>query len=150
MAAWAAQTPPGFRFVFKLPRTITHERRLRGADDEVRSFLELLAPLGARAETISVQLPGSFGPPDLGALAAFVRRLATIDPGAHRFAVEVRHPAFFEDGSVARATLQRILGDEGAEWVTLDSTTLFSVPRRATSSARRGSRSHGCRCTARR
>jgi uncharacterized protein YecE (DUF72 family) len=128
VAAWAEQTPLGFRFVFKLPRTITHERRLRGAGDEVRSFLELLAPLGARAETVSVQLPGSFGPPDLGALATFVRRLAAIDPDGHRFAVEVRHPAFFEAGSVARATLQRILGDEGLEWITLDSTTLFSRP----------------------
>jgi uncharacterized protein YecE (DUF72 family) len=128
VAAWAEQTPPDFRFLFKLPRAITHERRLRGADDDVRAFLELLAPLGRRAETVSVQLPGSFGPPDLGALATFVRRLSTIDPGTHRFAVEVRHPAFFEDGSVARSTLQRILADEGAEWITLDTTTLFSQP----------------------
>jgi uncharacterized protein YecE (DUF72 family) len=128
VAAWAEQTPPDFRFVFKLPRTITHERRLRGADEELRAFLELLAPLGPRAETISVQLPGSFGPPDLGPLATFVRRLSAIDPGAHRVAVEVRHPAFFEAGSVARGTLQRILADEGAEWITLDTTTLFSQP----------------------
>jgi uncharacterized protein YecE (DUF72 family) len=128
VASWADHTPAGFRFVFKLPRTITHERRLRGVDDEVRSFLDLLAPLGARATTISVQLPGSFGPPDLGALASFVRRFASIDPGHHRVAVEVRHPAFFEASSVPRRTLQRILTDEGAEWITLDSTTLFSRP----------------------
>jgi uncharacterized protein YecE (DUF72 family) len=128
VAAWAEQVPTDFRFVFKLPRAITHERRLRGADDEVRAFLELLAPLGPRAETISVQLPASFGPPDLGALATFVRRLRTIDPGAHRVAVEVRHPAFFDPSSVARGTLRRILADEGAEWITLDTTTLFSRP----------------------
>ena len=128
VAAWAEHTPAGFRFLFKLPRTITHERRLRGTDDEVRAFLDLLAPLGERAETISVQLPGSFGPPDLGALATFVRRLPTIDPGRHRFAVEVRHPAFFEADSVPRQTLQRVLGDGGVEWITLDSTTLFAQP----------------------
>ena len=126
--SWAEQTPADFRFLFKLPRTITHERRLRGADDEVREFLELLAPLGERATTLSIQLPASFGPPDLGALATFVRRLPTIDTDGHRFAVEVRHPAFFETGSVARETLQRILADEGVEWITLDSTTLFARP----------------------
>jgi uncharacterized protein YecE (DUF72 family) len=126
--AWAEQTPPGFRFMFKLPRAITHERRLRGADDDVRHFLELLAPLGRRAETISVQLPGSFGPQDLGALAAFVRRFPRLDPGRHHVAVEVRHPAFFEPSSVPRDTLRRILRDEGAEWITLDSTTVFAHP----------------------
>ena len=31
-ARWAASVPDGFRFLFKLPRAITHERRLRGAD----------------------------------------------------------------------------------------------------------------------
>ena len=123
--AWAAQAPAGFRFVFKLPRTVTHERRLRSVEEEVGVFLDLLAPLGARVETLSVQLPASFGPADLGALAAFVRQ---VDPGRHRLAVEVRHPAFFDDGSVPRTTLQRILDDAGAEWITLDSTTLFAAP----------------------
>jgi uncharacterized protein YecE (DUF72 family) len=128
VAAWAEQAPDRFRFMFKLPRGITHERRLRGPDDEVREFLDLLAPLGDRAETISVQLPASFGPPDLGALAAFVRRFSRLDPGGHRLAVEVRHPAYFEPSSVPRETLRRILRDEGAEWITLDSTTLFAQP----------------------
>lgn len=126
--SWAAGTTERFRFVFKLPRTITHERRLRNADGEIQDFLDLLAPLGPRAETISAQLPGSFGPPDLGALATFVRRWPTLDPGGHRLAVEVRHPAFFETDSVARTTLRRVLADEGGEWITLDSTTLFAEP----------------------
>lgn len=128
VAAWAEQSPPWFRFVFKVPRTITHERRLRQVDDETRRFLDLLAPLGERAETISVQLPPSFGPGDLGALATFVRRFHVLDPGRHRLAVEVRHRAFFEECSVARRTLRRVLTDEGADWITFDSTTLFASP----------------------
>ena len=127
VASWAEQSPRSFRFMFKLPRTITHERRLRQADAETVEFLQLLAPLGERAETISVQLPGSFGPSDLGALATFVRRFSSLDPGHHRVSVEVRHPAFFDD-SVARRTLRRVLSDEGADWITLDTTTLFSAP----------------------
>ena len=127
VASWADQAPDGFRFLFKLPRSITHERRLRNADAEVQEFLELLAPLGSRAEQLSVQLPASFGPPDLGALATFVRRLPALGAEGHRIAVEVRHPAFF-DGSVARSTLARVLADVGGEWIVLDSTTLFESP----------------------
>ena len=40
----------------------------------------------------------------------------------------MRHPAFFDDESVARTTLRRILTEADAEWVTLDSTTLFAAP----------------------
>jgi uncharacterized protein YecE (DUF72 family) len=127
VASWAAQAPEEFRFLFKLPRTITHERRLRNADDETRQFFDLIAPLGHRAEQISVQLPASFGPQDLGALATFVRRLPTLGAAEHRVAVEVRHPAYF-DGSVARSTLARILADAGAEWIVLDASTLFASP----------------------
>jgi uncharacterized protein YecE (DUF72 family) len=120
VAAWAEGTPEDFRFLFKLPRTVTHERRLRDADAEVTSFAHRLEPLGERAGMLSIQLPASFGPGDLGALAAFLPRL----PGGHRYAVEVRHPRFF-DGSAAGRALQALLTGHGAEWITFDTTTLF-------------------------
>lgn len=44
VAAWARQTPPHFRFCFKLPARLTHERRLVGVGSEVDAFLEALAP----------------------------------------------------------------------------------------------------------
>lgn len=121
--AWAEQAPGDFRFVFKLPRTITHDRRLRRAGDEVASFLRRLEPLGERAETLSVQLPASFSPTDLGALAAFLAGL----PATHRYAVEVRHPRFVPGTPPGRA-LARLLGDHGAEWVSFDTTALFAAP----------------------
>jgi len=137
VASWADQAPADFRFLFKLPRAITHERRLRHADAEVGELFALLAPLGARAEQVSIQLPPTFGPPELGALAAFVRRLPSLGAEGHRIAVEVRHPGFF-DGSVARSTLARVLADVGGEWIVLDSTTLFAA--RPTSEAERETR----------
>jgi uncharacterized protein YecE (DUF72 family) len=130
VAAWAEEAPERFRFLFKLPRTITHDRRLRDAGAEVASFLRRLEPLGARAEQLSIQLPGSFGPADLPALAAFLPTL----PGDHRYAVEVRHPRFFDGGPPGRA-LARVLTDRGAEWITFDTTTLFAA--RPTSQAER-------------
>jgi uncharacterized protein YecE (DUF72 family) len=121
--SWAEEAPADFRFLFKLPRTITHERRLRRAGAEVASFVRRLEPLGERAGMLSIQLPASFAPADLGALAGFLPTL----PAAHRYAVEVRHPRFF-DGSAAGRALGRLLEDNGAEWITFDTTTLFAAP----------------------
>ncbi len=121
--SWARQTGPDFRLVVKLPRTITHERRLTGVDEEVRSFLEAIEPLGPRAETLWIQLPGSFAPADLGTLAGFLRGLSR----SHRYAVEVRHRAFFDDARSVRL-LEGVLAGAGAEWVPFDTTTLFRSP----------------------
>jgi uncharacterized protein YecE (DUF72 family) len=121
--SWAGQTAPDFRFVLKLPRSITHARRLAGGAEELGSFLAAVEPLGPRAHALWVQLPGSFGPGDVDVLAGFLRRL----PRAHRYAVEVRHRAFFADARAARL-LEAVLGDAGAEWIPFDTTVLFADP----------------------
>lgn len=119
--SWAAQTSPDFRFLLKLPKVITHERRLGDVAQPARTFLAAIEPLGPRAHALWVQLPPAFGPADLGALAAFLRRL----PSAYRCAVEVRHRAFFEDQRSA-GELERVLGAVGAEWLSFDTTVLFA------------------------
>lgn len=121
--SWARQTDHDFRFVVKLPRTITHERRFAGVDTELREFLEAMEPLGPRMHAIWIQLPGSFAPADVPALDQLLRRL----PRAHRCAVEVRHPLFFTDPGEARRLEQACAGT-GAEWVTFDTTTFFASP----------------------
>jgi uncharacterized protein YecE (DUF72 family) len=121
--SWADQTAPDFRFILKLPRPITHERRLADVDDPLRSFLSAIEPLGPRAHALWIQLPPSFGPADLGALAGFLRRL----PREHRYCVEVRHREFFEDPR-AEQQLERALGYADAEWATFDTTALFGSP----------------------
>lgn len=120
---WADATPTSFRFVCKLPRTVTHEQRLRGVDAEVASFLRLFEPLGERLGPVSIQLPASFGPGDLGVLAAFLRRA----PRDATWAVEVRNPAFF-DGGRAHLWLDRLLADTGTERIIIDTHTLFAKP----------------------
>ena len=128
--SWARQTTADFRFVVKLPKSITHERRLVGVAEELHSFLDATEPLGPRAHALWVQLPASFAPADVGALAAFLRGL----PRSHRCAVEVRHRAFFEDPRSERL-LEGVLTGAGAEWVPFDTTTLFQS--RPTSDAER-------------
>jgi len=122
--SWAEQTTPDFRFILKLPKPITHERRLADVDDPLHAFLAAIEPLGERAHALWIQLPPSFSPADLGALAGFLRRL----PREHRYCVEVRDRAFFDDPR-SEQQLQRALGAVGAEWVTFDTTVLFdSLP----------------------
>jgi uncharacterized protein YecE (DUF72 family) len=123
VTSWAEQTAPDFRFLLKLPKPITHERRLVDVEVPLRGFLAAIEPLGPRVHALWIQLPPSFGPGDLGALAGFLRRL----PRGYRFAVEVRHRAFFEDPRWEQQ-LEAILGEVGAEWVIFDTTALFGSP----------------------
>jgi uncharacterized protein YecE (DUF72 family) len=123
VTSWAEQTAPDFRFLLKLPRPITHERRLADVDDPLRGFLAAIEPLGRRTHALWIQLPPTFGPADLRALAVFLRRL----PREYRYAVEVRHRAFFEDPRWEQR-LEEVLGGVGAEWVTFDTTVLFERP----------------------
>jgi uncharacterized protein YecE (DUF72 family) len=121
--SWAEQTAPDFRFVLKLPKAITHERRLADVADPLRAFLAAIEPFGPRAHALWIQLPPSFSPADLGALAGFLHRL----PRGYRYCVEVRHRAFFADPQ-SEQELERVLGSVGAEWVTFDTTVLFGSP----------------------
>jgi uncharacterized protein YecE (DUF72 family) len=121
--SWAGQTSPDFRFVLKLPKPITHERRLADVGDPLRAFLDAIEPLGPRAHALWIQLPPSFGPADLDALTGFLNRL----PREYRYCAEVRHRAFFED-SRSEQQLEHALADVDAEWVAFDTTVLFDGP----------------------
>jgi uncharacterized protein YecE (DUF72 family) len=127
---WAAQTPPDFRFVVKLPQLISHERRLSGVEVELRAFLSAIEPLAERNHALWIQLPAAFSPTDLGTLAAFLHQA----PRDYRYAVEVRHPAFFDDARAA-GQLEQVLARANAEWIPFDTVTLFA--RRPTSYAER-------------
>ncbi|MBU1329590.1 MAG: DUF72 domain-containing protein [Gammaproteobacteria bacterium] len=120
VARWAEVMPATFRFCAKLPRDISHEGDLRDQLAATRTFLELLAPLGARVAPLWLQLPASFGPQRLGELGDWLEAFAS-----RALAVEVRHPAFFAKGDEERA-LNRLLHGLGVERICLDSRALFS------------------------
>ncbi|HUG10246.1 MAG TPA: DUF72 domain-containing protein [Opitutaceae bacterium] len=122
VARWAVEAPAGFRFCFKFPRTVTHELRLEDAEAETAEFFERLAPLGGRLGPMLVQLPSSFGPAHMGALDSFLSDL----PPTFRYAVEVRHRAFFAEGD-EEAALDALLRARGVDRVLFDTTGLFSA-----------------------
>ena len=121
--SWAQQTPEDFRFVVKLPRIITHDRRFGGIDADLKGFLDVLEPLGPRVQALWVQLPATFAPTDVPALEGLLRRL----PSGQRSAVEVRHPRFFSDDREIRR-LEDVCERVGSEWVPFDTTAFFTKP----------------------
>ena len=58
-AKWAASVPPQFRFAVKIPRSITHEARLRDSADLLERFLGECTALGDRLGPLLIQLPPS-------------------------------------------------------------------------------------------
>ncbi len=122
IARWAEQAPSDFRFAFKAPRTVTHDRRLRPeAHRDLAAFLRAIEPLGERVGPVQLQLPPSFGPDGAAALAGFVTRL----PTTHRWAVELRHRAFFDGGDLQRR-LDDTLREVGVARVVLDTRPLYA------------------------
>jgi uncharacterized protein YecE (DUF72 family) len=57
---WAASVPDDFRFSVKLPREITHVRRLTEAADVLHRFIDETSGLGVKLGPILVQLPPKF------------------------------------------------------------------------------------------
>lgn len=120
---WISQTPDSFQFCFKLPKHITHDRRLRNTADGLGEFLDLVEPLGQRLGPIQIQLPASFGPADVPVLQDFLSEV----PRSFDWAVEVRHLSFFAGGEYERP-LNDLLATQGINRVILDSRALFASP----------------------
>lgn len=119
---WASQVDESFRFVFKLPKGITHDRRLRNTSEELHAFLGVIEPCRDVMGPISIQLPATFGPEDIEVLDRFLREA----PSFFEWAVEVRHLDFF--AGVEERRLNDVLYTHGAERIVLDSRAVFAGP----------------------
>ena len=91
-ARWAAGVPQDFRFSVKMPRSITHERRLVDCAELLDAFLAQVDGLGARLGCLLVQLPPSL-PFDAPVAGAFAAQLRERHGGA--IALEPRHASWF-------------------------------------------------------
>lgn len=119
---WRAQVSDDFRFLFKFPRQISHDRLLAGVGAQAHDFLDILAPLEDVLGPFLLQLPAAFGPAHLDNLWHFIDAL----PSPLTCTVEVRHLAFFQKGEAEKA-LNRGLRERKVARVCFDSRALFSV-----------------------
>jgi len=92
LAGWTKEVPASFSFTLKAPQRITHQKRLREAEQEVGEFLRRAAVLGGQLGVVLFQLP-PFLRKDLPRLRDFLALL----PSDRRVAFEFRHESWQDD-----------------------------------------------------
>lgn len=91
---WRSSTPDDFTFTAKMPKIITHERRLENCEIHLSYFLDSMKHLGDKLRHILVQFPHSFDySRNHVAFRSFVERL----PQNVGFAVEFRNESWFSE-----------------------------------------------------
>lgn len=108
--SWYAATPLEFKFTFKIPRTITHDLGLIGAQGILSEFLNSLYPLQKKTGPILIQLPPSYTQDKYLVLKEFLESL----PQTFRFAVEFRHHSWYNEKTT------HLLSQYHVCWVSLD------------------------------
>lgn len=95
---WVRNTPANFQFSAKLPKLITHDKKLdleQGVEVDLAKFLEIFDPLknSKKLGALLIQLPPSFSREEIRVLADFFEIL----PRDHEFAVEFRNTSWLEN-----------------------------------------------------
>lgn len=108
---WAESVPPAFRFAVKLPKAISHERKLAGCADLVDAFLGETGALGDQLAVLLVQLPPKLAF-DAALAGHFFDHLSPLT--AARIVCEPRHPSWFDtaaDELLTRLNVARVAAD---------------------------------------
>ncbi len=91
---WNRRTPDNFRFTAKFPKIITHDKRFKNVQKDLELFYQRMEPLKDKMLALLIQLPPSYqlkeGLEDFKSYDFFF-------DDTFRFAIEVRHPSWFND-----------------------------------------------------
>lgn len=93
---WAQRAIEGFKFCPKFFRSISHYKRLKGAEEVTEAFLYIMDSFGDNLGPSFLQLPDNFTPSKFTDLEHFIRWL----PKDVSVAVELRHTGWFTDDTV--------------------------------------------------
>lgn len=108
---WADSVPAAFRFAVKLPRAITHERKLVDCDDLAGRFLEEAQALGPKLAVLLVQLPPKLAF-EAAPVEAFFAQLSA--KASAQIVCEPRHASWFDkaaDALLDRLRVARVAAD---------------------------------------
>jgi uncharacterized protein YecE (DUF72 family) len=119
---WATETPQSFRFCFKLPREVSHERPLAAQVETTQAFVERMSGLGQRLGPFFLQLPPGYRADKIDDLETWL----TAWPKEYRIAVEVRHDDWYTDPH--ESALMELLGRYNAGRVVMDVRPLNAGP----------------------
>lgn len=119
---WKNDTPEGFHFCPKLPRTVSHAGKLVPRLDEARRFIDLMRALGSRLGPLFLQLPPRYSPGHMEDLRAFLAGW----PTDLKLAVEVRHPDWFQPPH--NEALNALLREFDSARVLIDTRPIRDMP----------------------
>ena len=119
--SWLNQAQAGFRFCFKLPKTVTHSGKL-SAGFELTEFFNRLQPLAAYLGPFMIQLPETVNKFALSEIKQFLQCL----PDEFEYSIELRSQDFFKKDDTEKC-LNQILMQHEVNRVCFDSRALFSV-----------------------
>ncbi|MCM8537765.1 MAG: DUF72 domain-containing protein [Lentisphaeraceae bacterium] len=91
---WRSQVSDDFRFVFKLPKLITHKLKLEDCQKELTDFLKLMEPVHEVTGMFQIQLSPSFSGDGFDVLKSFLEIISK----DLNWAVEARHSDWFDNG----------------------------------------------------
>ncbi len=123
VARWRDETPGGFRFCPKLPRSISHAGQLMPHLKEALHFVDLMRGLGARLGPLFLQLPPRYAPRLIHDLRAFLSAW----PRDAKLAVEVRHLDWFAEPQ--HGALNAMLREHDAARVLIDTRPIRDMPQ---------------------
>jgi uncharacterized protein YecE (DUF72 family) len=145
---WIAQTPPGFKFYLKFPRSITHNGLLEPYILPAQLFIAQMQELGDKLGVMFIQLPPNYAPEEFADLTAFLIALSKQNVSnsllsvlthttrrkppsrcvaAPAIALEVRHLDWFK--SPHRELLNELLTKLGIGRVILDSRPIYEADK---------------------
>lgn len=89
---WFKVTPENFRFTAKIPKSVTHDKRLgKEVESDMAYFYKSFEPLKSKTLALLLQLPPSMS------MKEGLKKIETFPfAKGYRYAVEVRHKTFFD------------------------------------------------------
>ena len=93
---WFKKTPEHFRFTAKVPKVITHDKRLKNVSKELEYFHKAMLPLKDKTLALLIQLPPSLKITE-GIENMRQHLVHELDSNNFRYAVEVRDRSWFQD-----------------------------------------------------
>lgn len=104
-ARWAESVPGDFRFSVKLPRTISHDAKLRDIGAPLAQFASEVSGLGGKLGCLLLQLPPKLEFEAAVAQDFFARLAGTF---GCMIACEARHPTWFSSEATALLTARSV------------------------------------------
>lgn len=119
---WRRETPENFRFCFKFPQSITHQRMLVDCQSEIKDFFDAIEPVASRVGQLFFQLPPGFNHQWLPMLEKTLPFLSD----SYRYGVEVRHLDFY-DQAEHEDSLNNLLARHNVNRVLFDTQVLHAI-----------------------